>query len=176
MIFHGHTGSPTAVRPSVRPSVRRPCTSRCWLADCFLAPTCRAPSLWKLKNYKFACSFNVENLKIFFWKPLMNLAIFLDIMLCQSWRIKAKISQVWISSLARCLCKNFLKDEGRTRREHVQTGRLFIWIRSYKKTEDSWVTEDSSFREDTLSRAAKISLKSEIKNLLHWAWNRVGPC
>ena len=54
-----------------------------WLIDFWRQLDARAVTL-KTEIYKFPCSFNLQNLRILFCKPLLNLAIFLDIMLCQS--------------------------------------------------------------------------------------------
>ena len=126
-------------------------------ADCFLAPTCHVPSLWKLKIHKFPCSFNVENLKISFLKPLINLAIFLDIMLCQSWCVKAKISYVWTSFPARCRFKHCSKDE--------EVSKLDDFFVEFLATKKLLIIAESP------RICLQISVKSGIKDRLHWAWN-----
>ena len=125
-----------SVRPYVRPSV--------YIAMLIGWLLLGAVTL-KTENYKFPCSFNLQNLKILFWKPLINLAIFLDIMLCQSWCVKAKISYVWTSFPARCRFKHCSKDEDR--RTQIAFSKLDNFFVEFVATQKllitaSWVTED----------------------------------
>ena len=162
MIFHGHTGNPSmSVRPYIRPYIRpsvRVHRDADWLIAFWRQLDARRHL--KTENYKFLCSFNLQNLKILFWKPLLNLAIFLDIMLCQSWCVKAKISYVWTSFPARCRFKHCSMLE-RRRRTQITFSKLDDFFVEFVATKKLLVIAES------LRICLKISVKSGIKDRLH---------